>query len=192
MNMPYHDSEIEFGDGAKLAMKDFFIANYPVLCTFASKYISEKVHCEDIVQDVFVSFCEKQRSFSNIYALKSFFYTSVRNSCFDYLKHLKVEERHREKNINNEELMESFYEDVIRNEAYNVIYQEINKLPPMGKKVLLLSLGGNSNEEISTILGIAINTVKTHKSRAYQVLRKNLTDLILFFYSFQSIKKNAV
>lgn len=179
MNAFYQDSEIEFGNGEKLAMRDFFLANYSVLCSFASKYILERVHCEDIVQDVFVSYWERKRSFPNIYSLKSFFYTSVRNSCLDYLKHQKVKERYRERNSDKEETNESFLEEVIRNEAYNVIYQEINKLPPMGKKVLLLSLSGNSNEEIAGILGIAINTVKTHKARAYQVLRKKLTDLVL-------------
>ena len=54
----------------------------------------------------------------------------------------------------------------------------------MGKKVLLLALRENSNEEIAEILNIAINTVKTHKARAYKVLRKNLTDLFLLFLSF--------
>ena len=66
-----------------------------------------------------------------------------------------------------------------------MIYSEINKLPEMGKKVLLLSLRENSNEEIAEILEIAINTVKTHKSRAYKVLRKNLGELFLFFIPFR-------
>lgn len=184
MNAFYPDSEIEFDNGEKLAMRDFFLANYSVLCSFASKYILERIHCEDIVQDVFVSFWEKKRSFPNIYSLKSFFYTSVRNSCLDYLKHQKVKERYREINVDTERQNESFLDEIIRNEAYNVIYQEINKLPPMGKKVLLLSLNGNSNEEIAVALGIAINTVKTHKARAYQVLRSKLTDLVLLSLLF--------
>ena len=184
MNAFYPDSEIEFDNGEKLAMRDFFLANYSVLCSFASKYILERIHCEDIVQDVFVSFWEKKRSFPNIYSLKSFFYTSVRNSCLDYLKHQKVKERYREINVDTERQNESFLDEIIRNEAYNVIYQEINKLPPMGKKVLLLSLNGNSNEEVAVALGIAINTVKTHKARAYQVLRSKLTDLVLLSLLF--------
>ena len=54
----------------------------------------------------------------------------------------------------------------------------------MGKKVLLLALREKSNEEISKILDIAINTVKTHKARAYKVLRNNLYDIFLFFFPF--------
>ena len=184
MNTFYNDSEIEFGNGEKLAMSDFFQANYSVLCSFAFKYVLERIHCEDIVQDVFVSFWEKKRSFPNIYSLKSFFYTSVRNSCLDYLKHQKVRERYRGINSDNETENESFLDEIIRNEAYAIVYQEINKLPAMGKKVLLLSLNGNSNEEIAVALGIAVNTVKTHKARAYQVLRNKLTDLMLLSLLF--------
>jgi len=88
-------------------------------------------------------------------------------------------------NKTEEETGESFLEEVIRMEAYSEIYSEINKLPEMGKKVLLLSLRENSNEEIAKILEIAINTVKTHKARAYKVLRKNLGELFLFFVPFR-------
>ena len=38
-----------------------------------------------------------------------------------------------------------------------------------------------TNQEIAKELDIAISTVKTHKSRAYKILRKKLNGLILFF-----------
>ena len=179
------NTEIKLGDGEKIELKDFFSVYYPELTSFASKYIANLNVCEDIVQDVFISFWEKQKNFPNIYAVKSFFYKSTRNSCLDYLKHSKVEEKYRLLNKTEEETGESFLEEVIRMEAYSEIYSEINKLPEMGKKVLLLSLRENSNEEIAKILEIAINTVKTHKARAYKVLRKNLGELFLFFVPFR-------
>lgn len=177
--------EIKLGNGEKVDLKDFFNIYYPELTSFASRYIANLTVCEDIVQEVFISFWEIQRNFSNVYAVKAFFYTSTRNSCFDYLKHSKVEERYRIQNKTEDEASESFLEEVIRKEAYSEIYSEINKLPEMGKKVLLLSLKENSNEEIAEILNIAINTVKTHKARAYKVLRRNLNELFLFFFQFR-------
>lgn len=177
--------EIKLGNGEKVDLKDFFNIYYPELTSFASRYIANLTVCEDIVQEVFISFWEIQRNFSNVYAVKAFFYTSTRNSCFDYLKHSKVEERYRIQNKTEDEASESFLEEVIRKEAYSEIYSEINKLPEMGKKVLLLSLKENSNEEIAEILNIAINTVKTHKARAYKVLRRNLNELFLFFFPFR-------
>lgn len=177
--------EIKLGNGEKVDLKDFFNIYYPELTSFASRYIANLTVCEDIVQEVFISFWEKQKNFSNVYAVKAFFYTSTRNSCFDYLKHSKVLEKYRILNKTEDEASESFLEEVIRKEAYSEIYSEINKLPEMGKKVLLLSLKENSNEEIAEILNIAINTVKTHKARAYKVLRRNLNELFLFFFPFR-------
>ncbi len=172
---------IKLGDGDEMNLRDIFDVYCPLLTSFAFKYISNQTICQDIVQDVLVSFWEKQKNFPNIYTVKAFLYKSTRNHCLDYLKHSKVEEKYRMLNKTEEESAESFLEEVIRMEAYSEIYSEINKLPEMGKKVLLLSLREKSNEEIAKILEIAINTVKTHKARAYKVLRKNLGDLFLFF-----------
>lgn len=179
------NTEIKLGDGEKIDLKNFFSIYYPELTSFASRFIANLTVCEDIVQDVFISFWKKQKNFPNMYAVKAFFYKSTRNSCLDYLKHSKVEEKYQLQNKTEDETAESFLEEIIRMEAYSVIYSEINKLPEMGKKVLLLSLRENSNEEIAEILEIAINTVKTHKSRAYKVLRKNLGELFLFFIPFR-------
>lgn len=175
---------IRFNNGDEIDLKDFFNIYYPELSAFASKYIIDKTVCEDIVQDIFILFWEKQRSFPNLVAAKAFFYTSVRNSCLDQIKHNKVKARYLEFNSNKDEITESFLEEVIRKEAYSEIYREINKLPEMGKNVLLLALLEKSNEEISKILNIALNTVKTHKARAYKVLRGNLNELFLFFFRF--------
>jgi RNA polymerase sigma-70 factor (ECF subfamily) len=186
------NTEIKLENGVRIDLKDFFDVYYPELISFASRYIVNLIVREDIVQEVFISFWEKQRNFPNIYAVKAFFYTSTRNACLDYLKHSKVEEKYRIKNkIEEEDTSESFLEEVIKKEAYSEIYSEINKLPEMGKKVLLLSLRDNSNEEIAKILNIAITTVKTHKARAYKVLRKNLNELFLFFFpSRKQLKPN--
>ena len=176
---------VDFKDGERIDLKDFFSLHYPEFAVFAGRYIPDISVCEDIVQDVFISFWEKHKNFQNLLAVKAFFYTSIRNSCLDYLKHDQVQQKYREfKKILPEE-NESFLEEIMRLEAYNQVYQEINKLPEMERKVLLLALDEKSNEEIATILGITINTVRTHKARAYKVLRKNLGDIFLFFISLR-------
>ncbi len=186
MSKKLPNPEIKLGNGEEMNLKDFFDVYYPVLTSFASRYISSLTVCEDIVQEVLISFWEKKRSFPNIIAVKAFFYTSIRNSCLDFIKHSKVEDRYRIQNRMEDEVSESFLEEVIRKETYGEIYREINKLPEMGKKVLLLALRDNSNEEIAGILNIGINTVKTHKARAYKVLRRNLNELLLFFIAYRN------
>lgn len=180
---------IDFKDGEKTDLKDFFDLHYQAFATFAGRYISDISVCEDIVQDVFISFWEKHKNFQSLVAAKAFFYTSIRNSCLDHLKHNQVQQKYQEfkKAILPEETG-SFLEEIIRLEAYNQVYREINKLPGMERKVLLLALEEKPNEEIAATLEISVNTVRTHKARAYKVLRKNLGDIFLFFIS---LRKNV-
>ena len=173
-------TKILLSDGEEIILKDFFYANYPVFSSFAAKYISDTVICEDIVQDVFIKFWENKKTFLNEYAVKAFFYKSIRNFCLDYIKHEKVKDKYVEYNIHQENPTQFFWEEIIKKEAYSIVYREINKLPEMGKNVLLLALEEKSNDEIAQELRIAVNTVKTHKSRAYQVLRKKLDDLVFY------------
>ena len=179
------NTEIKFINEEKIELRDFFNAYYPVLASFAGKYISDKSVCEDIVQDVFISFWEKQKSFPNLLAAKGFFYTSIRNLCLDFLKHSKVEEKYQEYVKLRMNDTESFFDEILKAEAYNKVYEEINKLSAMGKSVMLLALKEKSNEEIALILNISINTVKTHKARSYRILRGTLKDLLLFILPFR-------
>ena len=182
------NTDIKFQNGESIDLKDFFSIYYPQLATFASKYIPDPLVCEDIVQDVFVSFWEKQKTFENLVSAKGFLYTSTRNSCLDYLKHSKVEEKYIERKKLFSENTESFLDEILKAEAYSEIYKEIDKLPEMGKNVLLLAMKEKSNEEIAGILNIALNTVRTHKARAYKVLRKNLGKMMLLVFPVTSLK----
>lgn len=182
----YKKAKIQLTNGEEIILKDFFHANYPVFSSFASKYISDTAVCEDIVQDIFIKFWENRNTFLNVFTIKAFFHKSIRNSCLDYIKHEKVKDKYVDSSIQKDNSILHFWEEVIKKEAYSIVYLEINKLPEMSKKVLLLALQDKSNEEIAADLGITINTVKTHKSRAYKVLRGKLAGLVLFFMSLNN------
>ncbi len=169
----------------KLVIKDFFNNNYQVFCSVAFKYIQNTQVCEDIVQDIFVKLWEKQNLFKDHISAKAFCYKSIRNSCLDYIKHGNVEKKFLNSRIGYDDIEDSLIDNIIKAEAYNIVYQKINELPEMGKKVVLLSFDNFTNEEIATQLGIAINTVKTHKGRAYKFLRKELSDVFILLLSFR-------
>ena len=188
----YRKAKIVLKDGDEIILKDFCVAKYPVFSAFAAKFISDYAICEDIVQDVFVNFWEKQKTFLNIYTVKAYFYKSIRNSCLDYIKHEKVKKKYIEYNARHNDTIQFFWEEVLKKEAYNFVYQEINKLPEMGKKVLLLALKEKSNKEIAQELDITVNTVKTHKGRAYKVLREKLGGLFLLFISLTNSQRNKL
>ncbi len=181
MSKSLNKTKIKFGDGTQILVIDFFYSFYAELTFYASKFNMDSAVCEDIIQDIFVALYERQNKFLNLKMLKAYFYTSIRNSCLDYIKHAKVEKKYFEASTHFSESEDFFLDQVLKNEAYSIIYSEINKLPEMGKKVVLLSLKENSNEEIAEKLEIAINTVRTHKARAYKVLRKKLEHVVLSF-----------
>ena len=170
--------KIKFNNGSEIYLDDFFNTNYLRFNSFAFNYLFDKNECEDIVQDVFITFWEQKKTFPNLISLKAYFYTSIRNMCLNRIKHDLVKRKYFQESVNKIDTTEYFLEGILRKEANGIIYDEINKLPFMEKKVLLLSLKEYSNEEIATELKIKVNTVKTHKSRAYRVLRKRLGNII--------------
>ena len=178
--MPNTLDKIWFSNGDSIDFKDFFKENFVIFSSFAFRYIPDPDICEDIVQEVFLSFWEKRGSFRSKVSAKSFFYISIRNTCLNKIKHDKVKSKYLKHNQYIEETSDFFLESVFKNEVYREIYQEVNKLPEMAQKVLRLTLRGKNNQEIADQLGIALNTVKTHKNRTFKILRKNLENLYYF------------
>lgn len=191
MNKATQNIEIRFKNGESIGLNDFFFSYYSELSTFASKYVLDIPVCEDIVQEVFIMLWQRNDHFQDITAAKSFVYTSVRNSCLNYLKHVKVKEKYLEYKLNIAEDSESFFEEIIKVEAYSQIRKEIDKLPSMERKILLMAMSDKSNEEIAGLLSISINTVRTHKARAYKVLRTNLKDVFLIYLLTSRLKHSS-
>ena len=185
MAKTYDNTKIRLTNGEDIVLKDFFHENYAVFSSFASKYISNTDLCEDIVQDIFIKFWESKQNFMSINTVKAYFYKSIRNSCLDHIKHEKVKDKYVEYKKFRNDSVQHFWDEIIRKEAHSIVYREINKLPEMAKKVLLLALNDKSNEEIAEEFGISESTVKNNKYRAYKILRKKLGGLVLLLMSFK-------
>ena len=172
--------EIKLTGSERVLLRDFYYANYASFCAFASKFLSDRYEIEDVVQESFISFWEQNKEFPDLASVKSYFYTAIRNSCLDKLKHDKVKNKFMELRKRLVDSKEFFLENVVKQETYNYIHQQIEKLSAMEKKVILLAMEGESNNAIAEKLGIKLNTVKTHKQRAYKILRENITRFIFY------------
>ena len=84
------------------------------------------------------------------------------------------------------EKSESPEEDLIKNDMYRAVHKAIDNLPDQCRKIYLMKKYDElSYNEITEILGISINTVKTQMKRAIKSLLNNLSYLrIIFFYLF--------
>lgn len=166
-----------------LTFNSVFAKSYAGLVFFSHNIIGDKEEAEDIVQNAFVSYwnckddlgCEPS-------VVKGFLYTTVRNLCMDLLRHRLVVQKFRGQ-LEDDPVEENFVEkEIIRAEVLSEIFNAIELLPSGCRQVLEMSyLEGKTNQEISDVLGVSVNTVKTQKQRALQLLRLNLSSTALVF-----------
>ena len=163
--------------------KQFFEDFYPSVCVFAQKYLNDAEHAEDLAQEAFIEFWMRKDKFTDIKAIKGFIYTVTRNKCLNDIKLRSIRE-----NILRDKILSDdyFYELILEEETYRIVHQSIDNLPPQSRKIVLLSIEGNKNQEIADQLNISVNTVKTLKKNAYKELRIQLKDhvYILFLLSY--------
>jgi RNA polymerase sigma-70 factor (ECF subfamily) len=113
-------------------------------------------------------------------------YQAVKNASLNALKKKNVKDRYADSimPISSEE--PQVLENLIKSEVYGNLHAALQSLPKGCRKVVRLSyFDGLKNDEISQMLNVSVNTVKTQKKRALQLLRLRLNSfLILFFLLF--------
>ncbi|WP_099293672.1 RNA polymerase sigma-70 factor [Butyricimonas sp. Marseille-P3923] len=175
-------SDIRMGD--KKAFRVFFEDYYPVLYSFAMKYIRDTDAGRDVAQDVLLKYWETKEEYFTLSEVRGFLYVSVRNRCFNLLKKSRVEERYIQEML--QAGAESYEEDEIENEVLLLLYKAVNALPTQMRRIIMSSMAGKRNAEIAEEMGIADGTLHTLKKIAYQKLRQALKDIfiLLFFFLF--------
>ncbi|MEI2739399.1 MAG: RNA polymerase sigma-70 factor [Chitinophagaceae bacterium] len=134
-----------------------------------------KMQRKNIVQDSFIKYWDRQNDFNNESSVKTFLYVTVRNACLNVVRHEGVEKKYAEiqEHKHNEE--EKVLEHIIRAEVLGEIHKAIEELPQGCRQVLKLAyFESMKNDEIAGQLGVSVNTVKTQKARALQLLRLKL------------------
>ncbi len=167
---------------------------YKALVNYSMQLVVSQDEAEDIVQSVFTLLLEKQYSFLNMKSLEAFLYNTTRNSSLDKLRHKNVEDHY----IKSVEERYGAYptddsEGVYSEDVYRLLFDYIDELPPKSREVFLLYIKGKTNREISEMLGVSFETVKTHKKRSMAFLRKkfNGSGLILF-YALSAISHDVI
>lgn len=154
--------------------KQIYQLYFNSLCAFAYRYVQDISLVEDLVQETFIAFWEKRSGFTELQAIRSYLYTSVRNKCLNHLKHVEVQQKHKSTLQYQLEQEPSFQQHVIEEETFNNLFQEIKNLPDAAREIMLLALNGLKNPEIAEELNISVNTVKTQKKIAYSKLKSKL------------------
>ncbi|CAM4328250.1 RNA polymerase sigma factor [Zobellia nedashkovskayae] len=144
-----------------------------VLFIYAHNIIKDKVICEDIIQEVFISLWAKRKT-SNISSLKPYLFQAVKFQIFNHFRNNK---------FSTEDLTRLNIIDVSMNVSQKLEYSELDqiirdqvaKLPKRCRHIFVLSrYDHKSNKEIAEELEISVQAVKNQISKALAFLRNNL------------------
>ncbi|MCK9304989.1 MAG: RNA polymerase sigma-70 factor [Bacteroidales bacterium] len=185
---PHDDKNIwleRLAKGDHDAFRSLFENYFSPLLFFAESYVKSEETARDIVQDLFLKLTDHKEIFSSVTNLKSYLYTTVKNSCIKQLEHQAVRNRYSSNILTTYQDEERFWIKVLEEETYRILYQSIEKLPPQTRAVYQLSMNGLKNQEIADKLEISLETVKTHKQIGKKYLQKYMKDLFFILSIFK-------
>lgn len=161
----------------------------------ALNLLGNEAEAEEVVQEVFLTFYEKAKTFRGDAALATWLYRLTANAALNRLRRRK-----RRPEVSLDEFFPRFRDDghhlvrpvvdwshdlesdVAAKELRQLLHQAIEALPPVDKTVLVLSdLEELSNRDIGDILGLSVPAVKSRLHRARLFLRGKLS--VSFGYS---------
>lgn len=167
--------------GNELAFKAIYDTYSKEMFLYAMNVFRKKEVCEDIVQEVFVTFWSRRKKVK-ITHLKSYLFKSVKYQIFNHLRNRK---------INTEELTRANIIDLSMNisqelefhELEKMIKDQVEKLPTRCQQIFILSrYQHKSNKEIALELDISLQAVKNQISKGIQSIKQNLNQEEAVFY----------
>ncbi|MDR3268224.1 MAG: RNA polymerase sigma-70 factor [Tannerella sp.] len=158
---------------------------YPALLYYAKQITGDHFVAEEILQDTFLKLWQnRQELFSDGASLKTYIYQAAHHQCINYLVHKKTQKQSflqlasgkwwyeiGEQFAYDEQLLDALQAE----ETLHRIERLVEELPGQCREVFKLSrFEDKNNEEIAGLLGISVNTVKTHIYRALEKIRRGL------------------
>ncbi|MCT4615845.1 MAG: sigma-70 family RNA polymerase sigma factor [Marinifilaceae bacterium] len=158
-----------------LKFEDYFKNNFQKYCAFAYKFLFDKDKTEDIVQESLLLIWEnKEKVYDSEIALNAYIYKVVRSKCINYLSKKKLETKFDQESFDRIKADDYLEKAVIKEEAEHIIYSAMKELTSQNRKIIQMHLDGLKNSEIADELNISVNTVKSHKNTAFNILKKLL------------------
>lgn len=167
-------------------IESLFQRYYKQLCLFANNILHDEALAEDIVQSFFAGLCEGHNALpEDEGARKGYLFIAVRNNCLKQIRSEKVKSKYFDR-LDKDMIEEKTIMDaMMQAEVISQLMEAINQLPQGCRQVLHMAIFEKlSNDEIANNLTISINTVKSQKKRALQLLRTRLDTRVLALLLF--------
>jgi len=165
-------------EGDQVAFELLFHFYYRGLVIYSTQFTTDRMEAEEIVQEIFVKFWNKRQRLLSSESLKSYLFTSVKNSSLNFLKHKKVEEKYIRQMTELAASHLAYEPDLyIDSELQDRIRHAMELLPGKCREIFNMSrIIGMKNEAIAAELNISKRTVETQISKALKILRIELKD----------------
>lgn len=162
----------------------FFNCYYSALAFYANTITGNKEAAKEIAAESFVKLWAKRENIEEWQKVKFLLYKIVSNSSIDFTREKQRTKKllHGLSTIDN--ISErSPHDALVEAETYNYLYSLLRMLPPRATEIFKLFYFQNKSiKEIAEELGISVNTVKTQKLRAIQLLKKYKPPFVLLVF----------
>jgi len=166
-------------EGKGEAFKDIFYAFYKRLCVYSVQFTESLQQSEDIVQELFINIWER-KLYLSITNLRVYLFTAVRNRSAAAARRNVRSVSFDEIGEHDEDVEYSDFTDEELLLKRHRLQVSLAKLPPKEYEVLTaIILNSKHYKEVADEMGISVNTVKTHLSRALKTLRRQGTLVLL-------------
>jgi len=159
--------------GDRVAFASLYHNHVQRLCLISYKITGDKGVAEDVVQDFFVNFWLKKEQLGFTTSFSAYASRSVYNASLNAIRQTKKIVGIEEANVVSDSV------DLLEEEHLAVYRERLNraieKLPPQCRKIFeKICINGSSYADVAENLGISVNTVKVHMSKAYRTLKEEL------------------
>lgn len=163
-------------EGDKTAVQDCLDKYGGLVWSLARRMLPNTDDAEDAVQDIFIDIWKNAERFDEKQASETTFIAMIsRRRLIDRVRKFQrqvpadaIDDILVEPSVNT-------HKNIQLNVEANQAARELNKLRPEQRQVLQLSIyQGLSHQEISSLIGMPIGTVKTHARRGLLQIRENL------------------
>ncbi|WP_185154481.1 RNA polymerase sigma factor [Fulvivirga sp. M361] len=147
---------------------------YGPLVRFANSYLLDHTEAEDVVQSTFIRIWEKADRLKINLSLDAYLFASVKNSCLNRLKKIRVRDQN---DLLFIEGLINYYTESNRIDLNleEQLREAIQKLPRQVREIIQLKYSQNKKiSEISEILNISENTIKTQLQRGKSKLKMEM------------------
>jgi len=160
--------------GQTKAYDAIFLKYYKLLCVNAYFYLHNEQEAKDLVQAFFLEVWEKKVYLRLNGDIKGYLYRAVQNRCLNYIRQQESQQKKQDSySLVTADITYEKNEEI--EHTYTRLDNAMEELPNQRKEALkLVYLQDKKYQEAADIMGISINSLKTHLKIGLKNLREAL------------------